>query len=88
MNAENKAKIIQFVRGQLNNCNNNYQYAFDTIFNDKAYGNKAEKLAALKFLALYSPGVPDLVKKSALAVIELEGVTIGDVEVKGITDKE
>ena len=87
MNATNKAKIIQFVREQLSNCNSDYQSAFDAIFNNKAYGNKSEKLAALKFLALYSPDATELIKKSALAVIEIEGIKIGDIEVKGITVK-
>ena len=85
MNAENKAKIIQFVREQLSNCQSNYQSAFDAIFNDRAYGNKAEKLAALKFLALYSSEDIGFVRQSAQEVLKLEGTPLEKIEMKLIT---
>ncbi len=85
MNATNKAKIIQFVREQLSNCKSNYQSAIDTIFNDKAYGNKSEKLAALKFLALYSSEDIGLINQSAQEVLKLEGTPLEKIEMKLIT---
>jgi hypothetical protein len=88
MKTEDKTKLIIFIRKQLNHYGINSDLAWEAIFRDRDHGNRLEKLATLKFLALYSSQASPDLKQKALEVIEDDGTSIDSIDMEIMTRKE
>jgi hypothetical protein len=88
MKTEDKTKLILFIRQQLSYYDDNHELAWEAIFGNRLYGNKKEKLAVLKFLALHSSSTSQQMKNSALGVIAKDGTPVNAIDMEIMIRKE